>query len=269
MKNLLRMVCGGLLICCVANAFAAPDFGTFSRGSDLEPEYVFLSDGGAGSVSASVNFSTFRADAAFDALSTYLPILRAESRGLDATFDDDRTQAEAQAYQAFTSSVAQTIRLDITLDSIVTNTVAGTSSVLSNIYVIGGSDFAISDGFCSPGQFTFDGVYLCGDKIATSSTGLNFSNLFNDGANPNLIDYLVFDVAAGESFGVFGELSAGSFQGTADAFNTLSLQFDDDEFIEPRSLPPSQRPIPEPPVVWLIGVGLAGILGVIRTTARH
>lgn len=269
MKKFMHVVCGGILVSWVANSLAAPDFGTFARGSDLEPNPAFLSDGGSGSVSASVSFSTFRADASFDASSTYLPVLRAESRGVDATFDDDRTQAEAQAYQAFTSSVAQTIRLDITLDSIVTNGLEGTSSVLSNIYVIGGSDFAISDGFCDPGRFTFAGIYLCGDNIATSSKGLDFSNLLNDGANPNLIDYLVFDVAASESFGVFAELLAGAFQGTADAFNTLSLQFENDQYIEPITLPPSERPVPAPPVAWLIGVGLAGIWGAIRRRTSH
>ena len=117
----------------------------------------------------------------------------------------------------------------------------------------------MSAGFCSGGQFTFDGVYLCGDEIATSSrNGLNWSNLFNGGSNPTLTDSLTFDVAAGESFGIFASLSAGSFQGTADAFNTLTLGFEDDEFIQAVTQP---SVVPLPAGAWLFISGLLGIIG--------
>lgn len=232
-------------------ASAAPTFGAKASGSDLEPVSVFLEDGGPGSLSAAVSFSTFRVEASFDPLSTYLPVLRAESEGVDATFDDDRTNTRAEAYQVFTSSVAQTIRIDIALDSVVTNGPSGTSGVLSNVYVIGGSGFGVSDTFCSPGQYTFDGTYLCGNRIAQSESGLNFSNLYNGGDAPSLTDYLEFDVTAGESFGIYANLAAGSYQGTADAFNTLSISFDDDTFI-------SVVPEPASLVLLLIGVLVAG-----------
>ena len=212
MKSPARLLlCGVVMGIFCTRAYAAPTFGTKASGSDLEPASAFLSDGGPGSTSAEVSFSTFRADASFDPLSTFLPLLRAESDGQGATFDDDRTIAAAEAYQVFASSISQTIQLDITLDSVVTNGPSGTSGVLSNIYVIGGSDFGVSDTFCSPGQFTFDGVYLCGSRIAQSASGLNFSNLFNGGNSPFLTDTLVFDVAAGDSFGIYADLSAGSF----------------------------------------------------------
>lgn len=260
MKYLERLLlCGLILGICFTDCYAAPTFGTKASGSDLEPVSVFLVDGGPGSPSASVSFSTFRADASFDPLSTFLPLLRAESEGLDATFDDDRTSAVAEAYQVFTSSVSQTIRLDITLESVVTNDASGTSGVLSNIYVIGGSGFGVSDTFCSPGEFTFDGVYLCGSRIAQSGNGLNFSNLFNGGDSPVLIDFLEFDVAAGDSFGIYADLSAGSFQGTADAFNTLSLSFEDDTFI---------TVVPLPGAECLYAVGLLGLGGVARRQRR-
>lgn len=259
MKRLL--VCVAVLASCFTETCAAPPQGTKARGSDLEPNSAFLEDGGPGSSSASVSFSTFRAEASFDAQSTFLPILRAESEGQDATFDDDRTQAEAEAYQVFTSSMAQTIRLDITLDSVVTNGPDGTSGVLSNVYVIGGSGFEVSDTFCSPGQFTFDGVYLCGSRIAQSELKptLNWSNLFNGGDNPSLTDALTFDVSAGESFGIYAELSAGSFQGTADAFNTLSLSFEDDTGI---------TVVPEPASCCLLGIVLLGLSAASRIQRR-
>ena len=256
MKYLVRLlICAAVLTTSFTDSCAAPMFGVKASGSDLEPDSVSLADGGPGATSATVSFSTFRADARFDPLSTFLPLLRAESNGLGAVFDDDRTNTKAEAYQVFTSSVSQTIRLDIVLDSVVTNEPSGTSGVLSNVYVIGGPDFAVSDTFCTPGQFTFDGVYLCGRRIAQSGGGLNFSNLFNGGSSPVLTDYLEFDVAAGDSFGIYADLSAGFFQGTADAFNTLSLSFEDDTFI---------TAVPEPGAVWLFGVGLLGLGCVMR-----
>ena len=135
-----------------SSAQAISTFGTYAQGSDLDPISGFRQDGGEGSSSAAVSFTTFRAEADFDPLSTYLPLLKAESDGSGALFDDDRTQAYAEAYQVFTSASNQTIQLDIRLDSVVTNSAGGTSSVLSDIYVIGGSDFRLDDFFCSSGQ---------------------------------------------------------------------------------------------------------------------
>lgn len=260
------IIYSSILLFSLTNAHAVSTFGTFTRGGDLEPVSSFQEDGGEGASSASVSFSTYRAEAMFDPLSTYLPILRAESTGIDATFDDDRTNAEAEAYQAFTSAITQTIFLDIALDSAVTNGPNGTSGVLSNVYVIGGPGFSVNDGFCSPGQFTFDGIYLCGTRIAQStSRSLNFSNLFNDGSSPNLSETLEFTVLAGESFGIYAELSAGSFQGTADAFNTLSLGFDPVlsgslADINPIEIP-TMSVVPLPAGVWLFGTALIGLIG--------
>jgi len=272
MKHLGRtLLCGSLLITYFANANAVSTFGTKVTGSDLEPVSAFLSDGGEGAASASVSFTTFQAQAGFDPLSTYLPVLQAESNGIGATFDDDRTQAEAEAYQAFTSTITQTIDLDIVLDSVVTNEPGGTSGVLSNIYVFGGSDFAVQNGFCSDGEFMFDSIYMCGAEVATSSrNGLDWSNLFNDGSSPALTDTLSFTVSAGESFGIFAQLSAGSFMGTADAFNTLTLDFTvgpggDLSAIDPLTLP---SPIPLPAAVWLFGGGLVGLFGFAREAKR-
>lgn len=252
------LTCTVFLLTCFTNAHAVSTFGAFTRGNDLLPVNAFLEDGGAGSSFASVSFTTFDVESGFDPTSTYLPILKARSTGVDASFDDDRTNTSAEAYQVFTSSTAQSITIDIQLDSTVTNGTGGTSGVLSNIYVLGGPDFAVQDGFCRGGQFTFDGIYLCGDEIATSSrNGMDWSNLFNGGSNPTLTDSLSFTVQAGESFGIFAELSAGSYKGTADAFNTLTMGFENDEFIDVANIPG----VPLPASAWLFISGILGILG--------
>lgn len=271
MNHIQQFLLGStVFITCLTNVYAVSTFGTKATGSDLEPVSAFLSDGGEGATSAAVSFTTFRSQASFGAASTYLPILRAESTGVEALFDDDRTQAEAQAYQVFTSSITQTIDLNIVLDSVVTNAPNGTSGVLSNIYVIGGPGFTIQNGFCNGGRFTFDSIYLCGNNIASSSRGLSFSNLFNDGSSPMLTDILSFDVNAGESFGIYAELSAGSFMGTADAFNTLSMDFTvgtggNLSAIAPQTIPSA---VPIPAAAWLFGSGLLALLGLVRRTNK-
>jgi len=265
------IICTVFLFTCFSNAHAVSTFGTFTRGGDLEPVSSFQQDGGEGAASASVSFATYSAEAGFDQPSTYLPILKAESTGLDSLFDDDRTNAEAMAYQAFTSAIDQTISLNIRLDSDVFNLPVngslpeGTSGALANVFVYGGPGFSVNDGFCSGGKFTFDGIYLCGQRKGQSThiPGASFSNLFNGGANPVELDVFTFSVLAGESFGIFAELSAGSFRGFADAFDTLTMSFEDDEFISAVNIP-SMSVIPLPATAWLFGTALIGLFGFKR-----
>ncbi len=265
------IICTVFLFTSIPNAQAVSTFGTFTRGGDLEPVSSFQEDGGEGAASASVSFTTYNAEASFDPLSTYLPNLKAQSTGLDSLFDDDRTNAEAMAYQEFTSAIDQTISLNIRLDSDVFNLPAdgtlpaGRSSALANVFVYGGPGFTVNEGFCSPGKFTFDGVYLCGQRKGQSShiPGASFSNLFNDGSNPIELDVFTFSVVAGENFGIFAELSAGSFRGFADAFSTLTLGFEDDEFISAVNTP-SMSVVPLPAAVWLFGTALLGMAGFSR-----
>ena len=270
------IICIVFLFTSIPYAHAVSTFGVKATGGDFEPVSSFQQDGGEGSSSASVSFTTYNAEASFDPLSTYLPVLKAQSTGLDSLFDDDRTQAGAMAYQAFTSAIDQTISLNIRLDSNVFNLPAdgtlpaGTSGALANVFVYGGPGFMVNDGFCSPGKFTFDGVYLCGQRKGQSShiPGLNFSNLFNDGSNPVELDVFTFSVVAGENFGIFAELSAGSFRGFADAFNTLTMDFEDDEFISALNTP-SMSVVPVPAAVWLFGTALIGMIGVSRKKYKN
>ena len=265
------LIIHGILIACVSNAQAQSNFGAFARGSDLEPVGASVSDGGEGSTSASVGFTTFRAEASFDPSSTYLPILKAESDGIGATFDDDRTQADAEAYEVFTSTTAQTIELDLTLSSIVTNDPGGTSGVLANIYVIGGPGFSVSPTFCSPGERFPDGTYLCGTRIASSTLipGLSWSNLFNGGSSPLLNDTLTFTVNAGENFAIYAELSAGSFMGTADAFNTLTMGFQDDTSIAPIEVPAQPVPSIHPIALYTLVPGVLAGVGIMAMRRRR
>lgn len=227
------LVCSTVLTLSVATAHAqVPDFGAKARGSELSSGTV--EDGGPGSSSASISQANFNADANFVATSTYLPELTAFSRNTTASNDDDITASEAEAYEVFSSSVTQTIDLNVSLHGIVVDGSIDTSGVLADVFVYGGASFEVTDTSICPdgslGRFTFDGVYFCGTRLGRA-------NLFIPAGDVTLSQVLTFDVAAGGTFGVYGTLLAISSDGSADATQTLSLGFADDEFIRPVTIP--------------------------------
>ena len=227
------LLTGGILIACSTAAQAAPpDFGAKASGSTLNSGLV--ADGGPGISSASVSQADFAADASFLATSTFLPELKALSVNTTRINDDDRTDSQAQAYQTFSSATAQTIDLDVSLHGIVTHGSSTTSYVLADVFVFGGSTFEVTDSpICPNGrlaQVIFDGVYFCGTRLGRA-------NLFISDGDVTLPRTLSFAVAAGETFGVYGWLRANSSDGSADATQTLSLNFADDTFISPLGVP--------------------------------
>ena len=121
-----------------------------------------------------------------------------------------------------------------------------TSLVLADIRVIGGNGFSLSDTFCG-GQFAF-GTYLCGSNLGSSKLFIPYGDI-------TLLDSISFDVSAGKRFAMYGILRANSRDGSADAFNTLQMNFEDDTFI---------RAVPEPATICLVLTGLLGISGVVR-----
>lgn len=227
------LLTGGILItCCTAGLAAAQEFGAKASGSELRSGIV--EDGGPGISSASISEATFTADASFLAGSTYLPELKAFSTNTAPENDDDITRGEAEAYQTFTSSVAQTIDLNVSLHGIVVDGGLTVSGVLADVFVYGGSSFEVLESPICPdgrlGKFMFDGVYFCGDRLGRA-------NLFIPVGDVTLGQILSFSVAAGGTFGVYGTLQAISSDGSADATQTLSLNFADDEFISPVRIP--------------------------------
>jgi hypothetical protein len=244
------LVLTALLLSIPASSQAVPDYGTLVSGFDLEPPND-AGDGGPGTTSASISEATFQTEASLGG-ATYTPLLNAASVSVNALVDDDFTTSVAQAYQTFTSSVSQTITLDISLHGVVTNdgTPLSASYVLADIKLIGGPGYYVSDTYCSSGQYTFSGVYLCGGNLGSS-------NLYIPDGDVTLLDSITFDIGAGEKFGVYGILRANSRDGSSDAFDTLQMSFEDDTFIEAAGI------IPEPSTLLLCSGGLL-LLGLWR-----
>jgi hypothetical protein len=253
MRNRTKLLfCTALLSIVAGGADAVPLYGAHARGIDLEP-YDADESGGPGSASASTLGTTFQGQADLGG-PTYTPVLRSKSLSTGATNSDDYTISEVEAYETFTSSIAQTITLDVTLHGVVSQegTSLSSSYVLADVRVIGGSGFHTSDTYCA-GQYAF-GVYLCGSMLGSS-------NLYIPDGDLTLPDSITFDVAAGEMFAVYGILRANSRDGSANAFDTLEMSFEDDTYLEAAA-------IPEPSTALLWGVALAA-LGLCRRPERR
>lgn len=240
----------GFCLLAITNVQAATvtEWATVASGSDLNSG---INDGGSGISYAYVSGATFQAEASLSGAS-YTPLLRAESVSTNPENADDRTSAYAAGFQVFTSSISQSITLDLSLHGIVSNTSEGSSYVLGDVKVVGGSNFFTQDTYCTNGTYAF-GTYLCGSNLGSANMPIRDGDI-------TLADSITFNVTAGESFAVYGVLRASSYFGSADAYHTLSMSFENDTYLSAASA----SAVPVPAAVWLFLSGLAGMIGVAR-----
>ena len=92
-------------------------------------------------------------------------------------------------------------------------------------------------------------------NVGTDSLFLNEA----DGDNANLSGSFSFLLNSGDEFYVVGSMEAYTENGYADAWNTLSMNFQDDIGLVAVSA------VPVPAAVWLFASGLIGLVGVART----
>jgi len=260
------IICTLFLFTCFSNAHAVSVFGAMTYGSYLDDaslNLISFEDGGVGSLNADIDDSpNLRAFASFDG-PTFTPILKAKSESSGASSDDAFTQSEAAAYQTFQNTGLDP--LDVSLKFILSATVStlGTSLsnsfVLADIYAIGGPNYDVtaSSGDCASGTSNvpmFLGkAYMCGQRLD------NRLNLFTN-VDATIMDTLAFSVAPGDFFGIYGILRANSRDGSANAFDTLEFEFENDTtFIQASGMP--QSVVPLPAAIWLFGAGLIGIFG--------
>ena len=226
----------GVLLFSITNAHAIPTFGAQVRGNDLE---TGKSDevGGVGLTFADVdNLPEYRAEAGLGG-ATFTPVLKAEASNPNSSNADDRTSSTAEAYQRFrNTSVSQLdVVLTITLDASFTSTTpAADSFALADVRVYGDGRFdtfdVIDSPLCASGGLGFammlGDAYFCGGRLGWANMFLE-TDPSQASSSDSLVTTLQFSIAPGEFFGVHGILRANAVDGSSDAFNTLSMEFDD------------------------------------------
>ncbi len=251
------IICAAFLITGFSNAHAVSIFGTYTSGSELDTPGT-VTDGGPGSVSASISRSNFNADAGFLSTSTYLPELTAYANNPSVENDDDRTWGHAQAYRVFNNSGPGPINLNVSLHGIVNDGTDTGSYVLADVWIYGGSTFEVVSGpQCSDGtynsRYMFEQTYFCGNRT-------DRANLYIGSDGDITIPHMLTIDTTG-NFGVYAILRANAKGGSADATQTLKLDFENDEFITALDAPSA---VPLPATVWLFGARLLGLLGFSR-----
>ena len=226
----------GVLLFSFTNAHAISTFGAQVRGNDLE---TGKSDevGGVGLTFADVdNLPEYRAEAGLGG-ATFTPVLKAEASNPNSSNDDDRTSSTAEAYQRFrnTSASQLDVVLTITLDASFTSTTpAADSYALADVRVYGDgrSDaFDVNDSpICPSGNLghamMLGDAYFCGGRLGWANMFLE-TDPSQASSSDSLVKILQFSVAPGEYFGVHGILRANAVDGSSNAFDTLSMKFDD------------------------------------------
>jgi len=207
----------------------------------------------------------YQAEASFN-VGALTPVLRAEAFADDLTpMSDPNITGEAYGLQTYQniSGTTQTYTLNLSLDGDVLKA-PGSSYIDAEVGIFTGTDIFAEASSCGVGAKEWMAGFsswICGSRLETGFTPS--IEIAVDGAK-SLVDSVSFDIAAGDTFTIYAELTALTFGGHADAFSTLGMTFDDISNLA--ALGPMQA-VPVPAAVWLFGSGLVGIIGVARRKA--
>ncbi len=222
------------------------------------------------SVDALVDDSRGRAEAVAQLSgSSFLPNLGASAASNPG---GNVAQATAVGVQSFTNTTgaAWEILLDINL----TATVSGDADAEARVGVFLAD--ALNDFSSDFGTQAFE--INSGDLIGSDTPGNPDDDarsfLFKTSGGERVNDTLSFTIPTGATFIVWAGLQAtGEFGGSADALNTLKLDFIDDtgqvlDFGSSAAVMPELNPVPLPAGVWLFLSGIAAVAGLTRRRQR-
>lgn len=224
-------------------------------------------DGGLGFDNVASQMTEIRGNAKSEASltgSASTPVLRAEAfaRVDKAVFNPDKRGAFASAFgvQGYTySGTDTTLNLDATL--------------VGSLFDPDNSDWARIRGVVAvfqtdPFEFQSDEAALVaelGAQYAQTTGGTDARMQFDLLSTGSIaqMQSISFDVTDGDQFYVWAWLRAGatssnSASGSAEAFNSLTMTFQDANGLQAASA------VPVPAAVWLFGSGLIGLIGIAR-----
>lgn len=245
--SILTLVLGALLAtpttanAAIVNGFGAyasagtasncPSFCTSADGGDFQSNF----DGGEFSVFAFAEETSYGVGQGQATLSgmSYLPELKV----LGSADEGMRGEGTSFGIQGFNyDGPATNLTLNMTLDgSIVENSTGYADNTLAaSIAVLKGSTLAWYPDFAT----------LVYEVAGETTTRLGVVQMFlsEPGLNQSTSDSISFDIDSGEDFYVVAEMTATGQNGIADAWNTLTLSFEDDAGLTPAV-------VPEPPAI--------------------
>lgn len=259
----------GLLLCMpmAANAVIVNGYGAEASAGTASNCPSFCTSGGGGQFDSDSDGGEFSNTAFAEVDSTYGALGRAQSsltggtylpelRALASSDPGRRGSATAFAIQGYTYSGASstTITLDLNLDGSITNNTNGayTRNVLrADVAVLLGSSL---DWYADFGTLVYE-------VAGATTTRAGLETLFlTDPAINQETGSITFDIDPGDDFYVVASMGASGQNGIADAWNTLTLNFDDDTGLTAASI----SNVPLPAAVWLFGSGLLGLIGISR-----
>lgn len=216
-------------------------------------DYSGNSNGGEGITEAYAEVTDYGYGQAYSSFvdGSYLPLLRVEtSAGL-------RKEAGATAFsvQNYTNTGLSTKTIDLNINlhgSVASNTGDADNRLSANIAILGGTALEWYPRF---------GTLL--SEVAAHLPRIDLANLsISDGLDVNEFTTISFDIAAGESFYIVSEIRATSKNGYADAWNTLSMSFQNGSNLQAAiqtTSPTNPTSVPEPETLFLFALGLTGV----------
>ena len=270
MKNLTKLILVSAVL--ISNSSQALTIGAKATGG----LWGGTENGGIGSNYAYVNGTevtegnplgplqyNFQAEASFN-VGALTPVLKAEAYADDLSdLSDPYIRGGAYALQTYQniSGTTQTYTLNLNLDGDVL-AAPGSSYIDAEVKIYSGinivSDYSSCDGAAD--WMAGFGSWICGSSSEMTAGFTPYIEHAADGYQ-SISDTVSFDIAAGQTFTLYAELEALTFGGYADAFSTMSMNFDDTTNLAALG---EMSAVPVPAAVWLFGSGLLGLVGVAR-----
>lgn len=249
----------------VSPAFAAstgPLYGAETSVSTFyAPSYTDLNsdhDGGQGFTASESSISDDRGEAQANSTLGLAPVLKAKAYHTDDGLNGARGTAWAIEGYTYTGSSTQNLSLAVDLTGSIYNPLDNKTWLLAAVYVCNAANFV----YCTDlGKLflEYEATLINGKFGEAGASGLylGFNETVTNGSDSGNID---FDVDPGQQFYVWAYLHAQAEydQSLADAYSTLTLEFDTTTNLT------AQSTVPIPGAVWLLGSGLLGLVAVRR-----
>lgn len=235
-----------------SNASNCPSYCTSANGG----EFTYSNDGGERTTNAYTTLNDYGYARAYSSFvdDSFLPILKVKANAGEGK----KASATAWSVQNYTNTgfTTKTIDLDVNLHgSVASNAGSSSNNLEAKIAILSGTSLEWNPHF---GTLVYEIAEFGGNSLIQDPLSLFISS----GNNRNESATISFDIAAGESFFIVSEMNASSRNGYADAWNTLSMTFQNGSNLQAAiqtTSPTNPTSVPEPETLFLFALGLTGV----------